>query len=68
MKGYLSRPGSHAYFMIRIHKETGTDVELRNMMFDVKHILLEKIYWGNPRMPFMLVRLKDIKKISDQVQ
>ena len=65
-EGYPSMPSNPAYFMIRIHKETGTDIELRTMVFDVKRIPADVIYWGNSKMPFMLVRLKDINKISDR--
>ena len=66
-EGYPSMPSNPAYFMIRIHKETGTDIELRTMVFDVKRIPADVIYWGNSKMPFMLVRLKDINKISDRL-
>ena len=66
-EGYPSNPRSSAYLMIRIHKETGTDIELRTMVFDVKRIPADVIYWGNSKMPFMLVRLKDINKISDRL-
>lgn len=62
-EGYPSSPSSPTYFMIRIHKESGTDIELRTLAFDVKHILPEAVYWGNPKMPFMLVKLRDINSL-----
>ncbi len=62
---YPTKPSKPAYFMIRIHKESGTEESLRNQAFDVQHI--DSIYWGNPKMLFMLVKLKDINKIYDRL-
>lgn len=57
-EGYPDTPSHSAYFMIRIHKPTDTDLKLRDMTFNVKDI--PNKYWGNERMAFMLVRLREL--------
>ncbi|MBQ0088067.1 MAG: DUF2357 domain-containing protein [Prevotellaceae bacterium] len=63
-EGYPSKANNSAYFMIRIHKES--EAGLAGTMFDVKNIPLESIYWGSSKMPFMLVKLNDIKKMLEK--
>ena len=57
---YPSKPDYRAYFMIRIHKENKTGAGLRSKAFDIKNIPDDAIYWGSWKMPFLLVKLKDI--------
>ena len=66
-EGYPETPNSTAYFMIRIHKENATDVDLKNLRFNVKDISSDDIYWGSPKMPFMLVKLKMLKNTIDKL-
>lgn len=56
---YPTEPSSSAYFMIRIHKPEETPVPLRDLQFNIKDI--DSFYWGNKKMPFYLVKLKDFK-------
>lgn len=55
---YPGTPSHPAYFMIRIKPPKETDPKLQNLSFKVKDI--KTTYWGNERMPFMLVSLKDL--------
>ena len=62
---YPAEPNSPAYFMIRIKKPTATEPDLQKMAFDVHDIPM--IHWGNHKMGFMLVKLKDLKSIIDRI-
>jgi len=66
-ENYPSKPDNAAYFMIRIHKESGTEEELRILSFNVHDIDKDSIYWGSPKMPFMLVKLKDLIIVQNHV-
>lgn len=57
---YPGNPSRPAYFMIRIKKPQQTNEQLRNLVFDMKE--LPKAEWGNRKMAFMLVKLKDLKQ------
>lgn len=57
-EAYPGTPSHPAYFMIRIKPPKETDPKLQNLSFKVKDI--KTTYWGNERMPFMLVSLKDL--------
>ena len=46
--------------MIRIKKPSATESELQNLAFDVRNIPV--VHWGNQRMAFMLVKLKDLNR------
>lgn len=60
---YPADPNSPAYFMIIIKKPTATEPALQKMVFDVKDVA--RIHWGNHKMAFMLVKLKDLKRIEE---
>lgn len=62
---YPAEPNSPAYFMIRIKKPTATEPDLQRMAFDVHNVPM--IHWGNHKMAFMLVKLKDLKSIIDRI-
>ena len=64
-EGYPDTPSHSAYFMIRIRKPSDTDAELQKLVFNVKYI--PNKYWGNERMAFMLVKLKDLESCADEV-
>lgn len=64
-KNYPDVPSHSAYFMIRIKKPTATEPELLKMTFDVHDVPM--IHWGNHKMAFMLVKLKDLKSIVDRL-
>lgn len=51
--------------MIRIKKPTATEPDLQKMAFDVHDVPM--IHWGNYKMGFMLVKLKDLKSIIDRI-
>ena len=51
--------------MIRIRKPSDTDAELQKLLFNVKNI--PNKYWGNERMTFVLVKLKDLASVTDRV-
>lgn len=61
---YPSKPNNPAYFMIRIKKPSTTEPELQKLAFNVKDI--SDTHWGNHRMPFMLVKLKDLKRTNNR--
>ena len=56
---YPSEPRHSSYFMIRIRKPEDTDPELKKLAFNIVDTPL--LYWGNKRMLFFLVKLKDLK-------
>lgn len=60
--GYPDEPHNPSYFMMRIRKPGDTDVELQSLTFNVRDIPVK--YWGNERMAFMLVKLKDLESIG----
>ena len=62
---YPSEPHCPSYFMIRIRKPSDTDAELQKLLFNVKNI--PNKYWGNERMTFVLVKLKDLASVTDRV-
>lgn len=62
---YPAEPNSPAYFMIRIKKPTATEPDLQKMAFDIHDVPM--IHWGNHKMGFMLVKLKDLKSIIDRI-
>jgi hypothetical protein len=45
--------------MIRIRKPEDTDPELKKLAFNIVDTPL--LYWGNKKMLFFLVKLKDLK-------
>ena len=55
---YPGKPHQPSYYMVRIHKESQTEPELRNKVFDLGNIA--QLYWGHPKMAFFFVRLKDL--------
>lgn len=57
---YPGMPSHSAYFMIRIRKPSDTEEELKKFIFNIREIPI--IYWGNKKMPFMLVKLNDLQK------
>lgn len=59
--GYPGEPSNSAYFMIRIKKRDDTEPELRELVFDLRK--LPAPYWGNYKMAFALVKLKDLKTV-----
>ena len=59
--GYPGEPSNSAYFMIRIKKHDDTELELRELVFDLRK--LPATYWGNYKMAFALVRLKDLNTV-----
>ena len=61
---YPAAPNSPAYFMIRIKKPTATEPDLQKKAFDVKDMPIT--HWGNHKMAFMLVKLKDLKIVIDR--
>ena len=61
--GYPGKPSHPAYFMIRIRKPNQTDIDLRNSIFDVQNIMMS--YPGGYKLPFFLVKLKDLRNIID---
>lgn len=64
-ENYPYIPSHSAYFMIRIRKPSDTEAELQKLQFCVKDI--PNKYWGNERMAFMLVKLKDLAHVVDRV-
>jgi hypothetical protein len=62
---YPGEPSHSAYFMIRIRKPSDTDAELQKLLFNVKNF--PNKHWGNERMAFMLVKLKNLKNVVDRV-
>lgn len=56
---YPNEPHSPSYFMIRIRKPSDTDAELQKLTFHVRDIPIK--YWGNDKMAFVLVKLKDLQ-------
>lgn len=62
---YPAEPNSPAYFMIRIKKPTATEPDLQKMAFDIHDVPI--IHWGNHKMGFMLVKLKDLKSTIDRI-
>ena len=59
--GYPSEPSNSAYFMIRLKKPDETEPELRKLVFDLRK--LPATYWGNYKMAFALVKLKDLNTV-----
>lgn len=59
--GYPGEPSNSAYFMIRIKKRDDTEPELRELIFDLRE--LPATYWGNYKMAFALVKLKDLNTV-----
>jgi hypothetical protein len=55
---YPGKPHQSSYYMVRIHKESQTEPELRDKVFDLGN--MAQLYWGNPKMAFFFVRLKDL--------
>lgn len=55
---YPSEPTHSSYFMIRIRKPEDTDPELKELAFNIVDTPI--LYRGNKRMPFFLVKLKDL--------
>lgn len=47
----------------KLKKPTATEPALQKMVFDVKDVA--RIHWGNHKMAFMLVKLKDLKRIEE---
>lgn len=47
-----------SYYMMRIHKESRTDEELRDKQFNLR--VISHIWWGSPKSLFFFVRLKDL--------
>ena len=58
-EGYPDTPSHTAYFMIRIRKLGDKDSEFKDKQFNVKNI--PNKYWGNERLPFMLVKLNELE-------
>lgn len=58
-EGYPDTPSHAAYFMIRIRKLGDKDSEYKDKRFNVKNI--PNKYWGNERLPFMLVKLNELE-------
>lgn len=63
-ENYPGIPKYSSYFMVRIKKPSVTSPELQKLTFDVKDIPIK--YWGNHKMPFMLVKLKNLKILGSQ--
>jgi len=63
--GYPDTPSHPAYFMIRIRKPNDTERELKKQIFNVKDVPV--IYWGNKKMSFILVKMKDLQCLADTV-
>ena len=61
--GYPDTPSHPAYFMIRIRKPNDTERELKKQIFNVKDVPV--IYWGNKKMSFILVKMKDLQCLAD---
>ncbi len=61
--GYPDTPSHPAYFMIRIRKPNDTERELKKQIFNVKDVPV--IYWGNKKMSFILVKMKDLQTLTD---
>ena len=57
------KPGNPFYYMLRIRKEDGTDESIRYKVFDLKNT--PSIVWGNPKMPFYFVRMKDLGMVEE---
>lgn len=60
--GYPDEPHRPSYFMMRIRKPGDTDAGLQKLAFNVRNIPVK--YWGNDRMAFVLVRLKDLESVE----
>ena len=63
--GYPDTPSHPAYFMIRIRKPNDTERELKKQIFNVRDVPV--IYWGNKKMSFILVKMKDLQCLADTV-
>lgn len=63
--GYPDTPSHPAYFMIRIRKPNDTERELKKQIFNVKDVPV--IYWGDKKMSFILVKMKDLQCLADTV-
>lgn len=63
--GYPDTPSHPAYFMIRIRKPNDTERELKKQIFNVRDVPV--IYWGNKKMSFVLVKMKDLQCLADTV-
>lgn len=62
---YPDTPSHPAYFMIRIRKPNDTERELKKQIFNVRDVPV--IYWGNKKMSFVLVKMKDLQCLADTV-
>lgn len=60
---YPDEPHNSFYFMMRIRKPSDTDAELQKLKFNIKDIPVK--YWGNNRMAFVLVKLKDLESVVE---
>ena len=63
--GHPDTPSHPAYFMIRIRKPNDTERELKKQIFNVRDVPV--IYWGNKKMSFILVKMKDLQCLADTV-
>lgn len=63
--GYPDTPSHPAYFMIRIRKPNDTERELKKQIFNVRDVPV--IYWGDKKMSFILVKMKDLQCLADTV-
>ena len=63
--GYPDTPSHPAYFMIRIRKPNDTEREFKKQIFNVRDVPV--IYWGNKKMSFILVKMKDLQCLADTV-
>ena len=60
--GYPGKPSHPAYFMIRIRKPSQTDNDLRDLSFDIQNVMMS--YPSGYKLPFFLVKLKDLTRLS----
>lgn len=60
--GYPGKPSHPAYFMIRIRKPSLTDNDLRDLSFDIQNVMMS--YPSGYKLPFFLVKLKDLTRLS----
>jgi len=63
--GYPDTPSHPAYFMIRIRKPNDTERELKKQIFNVRDVPV--IYWGNKKMSFILVKMKELQCLADTI-
>ena len=63
--GYPDTPSHPDYFMIRIRKPNDTERELKKQIFNVRDVPV--IYWGDKKMSFILVKMKDLQCLADTV-